>query len=653
MIIGYYAQNKIEVVMRQTYYQLLQVDPNANATEIKKAYHHLAIKYHPDKNTANPMATEIFKDINTAYAVLSDTNKRLEYDRSGTPSYAVASIDPLHELKLAIENPNEEDIYLNCEYLINKKISVSEEFIILAIKNVLEIKEICAVINAVIRTGNKIGEQTLLAMIKLLDKNCLPRSSQKEIKELLVARNMVKSYIKFNNNELNEKTLQAYIKTKYEESLFAIIFESIDKTKGHFNTRVSLVTAIKHKHKVSIQGICNLFIKLRIPVSEDCITLAIKNAVSDEDILTIINAVKKTNRKISEKTLKEVLQLAYREDNILTTIIKLIGETEGLISTQALAFAIEYKSEICIKEICNLLVAKKIPLTEDFICFAIDKSISLETIIAMMESVIKCGVKISEELLIVAMESSYSNELVPICSDYILKFKGYFSAESLKQAISQGSWHKKNLAPICNIFVERKILIPEDCIILAIHTSLQAATIVIKAASENGGRINEKSLKAAMESIWKNDLVPLVLNYILQTKGTLTTSSLKLALNNGNILNTYISMLCDTLIKLKIRIPEEFFILATKKFFNSRDMLIVMQAVLQSGETITEKSIEAIRYSLYANKLIPHIRAAINTDDFAKKNNTAIMKSIGTFSEKPLALSTPKETIVEWRWMRL
>ena len=39
--------------------------------------------------------------------------------------------------------------------------------------------------------------------------------------------------------------------------------------------------------------------------------------------------------------------------------------------------------------------------------------------------------------------------------------------------------------------------------------------------------------------------------------------------------------------------------------------------------------------------------------DFAKKNNTAIMKSIGTFSEKPLALSTPKETIVEWRWMRL
>src|SRR3990167_8329322 len=376
MIIGYYAQNKIEVVMRQTYYQLLQVDPNANATEIKKAYHHLAIKYHPDKNTANPMATEIFKDINTAYAVLSDTNKRLEYDRSGTPSYAVASIDPLHELKLAIENPNEEDIYLNCEYLINKKISVSEE-----------------------------------------------------------------------------------------------------------------------------------------------------------DILTIINAVKKTNRKISEKTLKEVLQLAYREDNILTTIIKLIGETEGLISTQALAFAIEYKSEICIKEICNLLVAKKIPLTEEFICFAIDKSISLETIIAMMESVIKCGVKISEELLIVAMESSYSNELVPICSDYILKFKGYFSAESLKQAISQGSWHKKNLAPICNIFVERKILIPEDCIILAIHTSLQAATIVIKAASENGGRINEKSLKAAMESIWKNDLVPLVLNYILQTKGTLTTSSLKLALN--------------------------------------------------------------------------------------------------------------------------
>ncbi len=67
---------------KRDYYEVLGVPRNASKEEIKRAYRKLALKYHPDRNKS-PDAEEKFKEISEAYAVLSDDERRREYDRFG------------------------------------------------------------------------------------------------------------------------------------------------------------------------------------------------------------------------------------------------------------------------------------------------------------------------------------------------------------------------------------------------------------------------------------------------------------------------------------------------------------------------------------------------------------------------------------------
>lgn len=68
--------------MSNSLYETLGVEKNASADEIKKAYRRLARKYHPDVNK-DPEAENKFKEINAAYEILSDAQKRAQYDRHG------------------------------------------------------------------------------------------------------------------------------------------------------------------------------------------------------------------------------------------------------------------------------------------------------------------------------------------------------------------------------------------------------------------------------------------------------------------------------------------------------------------------------------------------------------------------------------------
>ena len=69
------------------YYKTLGVEKKASEEEIKKAYRKLAMKYHPDRNKGDKKAEEKFKEISEAYAVLSDKEKRKQYDTFGSSGF--------------------------------------------------------------------------------------------------------------------------------------------------------------------------------------------------------------------------------------------------------------------------------------------------------------------------------------------------------------------------------------------------------------------------------------------------------------------------------------------------------------------------------------------------------------------------------------
>jgi len=69
------------------YYDILGVNKNASDEELKKAYRKLAMKYHPDRNPNKKEAEERFKELNEAYAVLSDKEKRKQYDTFGQEGF--------------------------------------------------------------------------------------------------------------------------------------------------------------------------------------------------------------------------------------------------------------------------------------------------------------------------------------------------------------------------------------------------------------------------------------------------------------------------------------------------------------------------------------------------------------------------------------
>src|SRR5258708_37645903 len=72
---------------KRCYYETLEVDRNADESKLKAAFRKLAMKWHPDKNPGDATSETRFKEINEAYEVLKDGDKRAAYDRFGHAAF--------------------------------------------------------------------------------------------------------------------------------------------------------------------------------------------------------------------------------------------------------------------------------------------------------------------------------------------------------------------------------------------------------------------------------------------------------------------------------------------------------------------------------------------------------------------------------------
>ena len=79
---------------KRCYYEVLEVERTAGETQLKAAFRKLAMKWHPDKNPGDQTSEVRFKEINEAYEVLKDGDKRAAYDRYGHAAFEQAGAGP-------------------------------------------------------------------------------------------------------------------------------------------------------------------------------------------------------------------------------------------------------------------------------------------------------------------------------------------------------------------------------------------------------------------------------------------------------------------------------------------------------------------------------------------------------------------------------
>ncbi|MCR5453840.1 MAG: J domain-containing protein [Bacteroidales bacterium] len=116
------------------YYKILEVGPEATAEQIKKSYRRLAMTYHPDRNPGNKAAEDMFKEVNEAYEVLSNPEKRKKFDlmrdgkNNSTDFYTKNSGTSSYKYKKKTSSNSEDDFDIDLDYFKRKTSEYSDFF---------------------------------------------------------------------------------------------------------------------------------------------------------------------------------------------------------------------------------------------------------------------------------------------------------------------------------------------------------------------------------------------------------------------------------------------------------------------------------------------------------------------------------------------
>jgi len=262
-----------------------------------------------------------------------------------------------------------------------------------------------------------------------------------------------------------------------------------------------------------------------------------------------------------------------------------------------------------VKALCQLIIARSIPVPEEVLVSAIPKFAGIDNILTIMRAVTRTGGKISDETLIAALFSPWREELLPHIITEINNTNGLITFKALHAAIKSGN--RNFVSAISKLLATNKIVIPEKAIIAIIQefTGHELAEVVLRSAQRSGTIISEASLIVAMKSSWRIELLPIVMNAIKESGGPVGIETLNGAIENKH--ESYVKAISQLFSVRKTALPETTIVSVLKNFPGYELAEIVIRNAVRSGTTITDKVLLAAMGSTWRNELLPIVIDAI------------------------------------------
>lgn len=261
--------------MNKTLYDILQLQPNASAHDIKKAFRALSMKYHPDKNNNSSESVDLIQKINNAYEILGDSDKRKTYDKTIKSNCNLKKNNTENNESINInknENINNENMLKLFKKVFEKKINTLEKPIPIIKTIVIQLEQVLEsflypleIKRWIIENEAKVfeNETIYIDIPQSIDDNELIILKEKGNIINDICKGDIKLFIKIENNTLFERNGLDLILNKsisLKESLCGFTF-NINFINGKtytINNIQGTITPPNYKKIIPNMGLCRV-----------------------------------------------------------------------------------------------------------------------------------------------------------------------------------------------------------------------------------------------------------------------------------------------------------------------------------------------------------------------------------------------------------